>query len=283
MATSVAMARPSATTRAVASRAQPRSAAPDAVAGPPAVLLLHGQPGSAADWDGVVQRLGARAEAIAIDRPGWDGRQAASDLPGNARAALAALDAHGAGEAVVVGHSLGGAIAAWLAAVHPGRVAALVLAAPAANRAALYAVDRWLAAPIAGELAGAAAMAGVGGALTIPWLRRRVSGSTGIPEGYLVDVGRAARRPGAWRSYASEQRTLVRGLPDLELRLPSITAPTTVIAGAGDRVVPLRAARELSAQIPGARLIVSDEAGHLLPQREPQLISDAILAALSRS
>jgi pimeloyl-ACP methyl ester carboxylesterase len=207
----------------------------------------------------------------------------ASDLEGNARAALAALDARGVRQALVVGHSLGGAIAAWLAAVHPERVTALVLAAPAANRAALYAVDRWLAAPVAGEIAGSVAMAGVGLALAMPWLRRRVSAGTGIDESYLVGIRQAALNPGAWRAYAREQRTLVHDVPELELRLGAITAPTTIVAGAGDRIVPARAAQMLAGQIPGARLLVSEHAGHLLPQRDPQLLADAILAALGAS
>src|ERR1700739_2954731 len=130
-------------------RAQLRRAAGVAASGTPGVLFLHGQPGSAADWDGVIQRLGGRAVTVAIDRPGWDGVQPALDLDGNAQAALAALDARGLGQALVVGHSLGGAIAAWLAVMHPERVTALVLAAPAANLASLYPIDRWLAAPVA--------------------------------------------------------------------------------------------------------------------------------------
>jgi pimeloyl-ACP methyl ester carboxylesterase len=58
-------------------------------------LLLHGQPGGAADWDGVLAALDGRARAVAINRPGWDGRTRAQDLAGNARAALAVLDARG--------------------------------------------------------------------------------------------------------------------------------------------------------------------------------------------
>lgn len=275
------MGRPSAITRAVAPQAQPADTGARDGLGRPAVLLLHGQPGSGADWDGVVHRLGARAAAIAINRPGWDGVRPAADLEGNARAALAALDARGLPRAVIVGHSLGGTIAAWLAATHPERVTALVLAAPAANQAALYPLDRWLAAPVAGEITSAAAMAGVGLALTVPWLRQRVSAGTGIAESYLVGVGRAALRLSAWRAYTSEQRTLVRELPRLEQRLGSITAPTTIVAGVRDRIVPLHATTKLSEQIPGARLIVSDRSGHLLPQRDPQLLADVILAALA--
>ena len=84
-------------------------------AGLPPVLLLHGQPGGARDWDQVVQALDHRVPTIVVDRPGWDGHSAPRDLPGNAAATLAALDARGAGRATVVGHSFGGAIALHLA------------------------------------------------------------------------------------------------------------------------------------------------------------------------
>ena len=248
---------------------------------PPTVLLLHGQPGGATDWNRVIAGIDGRADMLAVDRPGWDGATRPRDLAGNARAAQAALDAHGAERAVVVGHSLGGAVAAWLAATRPDRVAALVLAAPAANLAALYALDRWLAAPVAGDLAAAAILGGLGLALAAAPMRRRIAEAAGLDEPYLRLAGGAARRPSAWRAYAAEQRALVRDLPELERHLDAISAPTTIIAGHGDRVVPERAARRLSQQIPGARLQLS-ATGHLVPQRNPELVVAAILAALGR-
>jgi 3-oxoadipate enol-lactonase/4-carboxymuconolactone decarboxylase len=183
---------------------------------------------------------------------------------------------------VVVGHSLGAAVAAWLAATRPDRVSALVLAAPAANLAALYPVDRWLAAPMAGELTAAATLGGVGLALALAPMRRRIARTTGLDEAYLHAAGAAVRRPAAWRSYASEQRALVRDLPELERRLGAITAPTTIIAGRHDRVVPAHATLRLSRQIRGARLQHSTTAGHLIPQRDPAAVVAAILAALGR-
>ena len=76
-------------------------------------------------------------------------------------------------------------------------------------------------------------------------------------------------------------RWLRQGLPALERRLERIAAPTTIIAGAGDRIVPPRAARRLSRQIPGARLQISPVAGHLVPQRDPGQVAAAILVALA--
>jgi pimeloyl-ACP methyl ester carboxylesterase len=243
-------------------------------------LLLHGQPGGAADWDGVLAALSGRATALAIDRPGWDGHTRAQDLAGNARAALAAMNTHGIERAVVVGHSLGAAIAAWLAVHHADRVSALVLVAPAANLAALGRLDRWLAAPGLAELSGATSMAGLGLALSVERVRGWIAGTVGLSDGYLRGARTTLLRPAAWRSYAIEQRALVRDVTALEPELWRITASTTILFGDRDPIVSPRAPRRLAEQIPGARLLVRPGAGHLLPQRAPGFVADEIVAAL---
>lgn len=243
-------------------------------------LLLHGQPGGAADWDGVLAALGGRATALAIDRPGWDGETRAQDLAGNARAALAALDAHGVERAVVVGHSLGAAIAAWLAVHHGERVSAIVLVAPAANLAALRRLDRWLAAPGLAELSGATAMASLGLAVALDRVRGRIAGTVGLLDDDLRRAPTTLLAPAAWRSYATEQRALVRGVTALDPELARIAAPTTILFGDRDAIVSPRAARRLAEQIPGARLVARPGAGHLLPQRAPGFVADEIVAAL---
>lgn len=245
----------------------------------PAILLLHGQPGGARDWNRVVKRLEGRADVVAIDRPGWDGRSEPRDLPGNVAAALAALDAQGVARATVVGHSLGGAVAAWLAATAPDRVDALVLAAPAANRASLEWFDRWLTFPVAGPLTTAASLSSLGLALSLPpvrgWLARRAR----LDGDYLRGAGRSLLTGWARHAFAVEQRALVRELPQLEARLGAIRAPTWVVTGSADRVVPVSAPRALAAQIPGAELVVLEGAGHLLPQRHARRLAEVILTA----
>jgi pimeloyl-ACP methyl ester carboxylesterase len=247
---------------------------------PDAVLLLHGQPGGAGDWEGVVEHLAGRAEVVAIDRPGWDGHSRARDLAGNARAALAALDERGIARATVAGHSLGAAIAAWLAVHHPERLDALVLVSPAANVSSLDPADRWLALPVLAELAAAAGMGGLGLVLSVGRVRTRLAATAHLPGGYLGRARRALLAPPAWRSYAIEQRALVRGLPELEPGLATIAAPTTILTGDHDRIVSLHAVRRLAEQIPGARLVIRPGAGHLLPQRDPAFVAEAIVAAL---
>jgi pimeloyl-ACP methyl ester carboxylesterase len=246
---------------------------------PPPVLLLHGQPGSARDWARVRERLGSRAAAIAIDRPGWDRRSRPADLDGNARAALAALDSHAIERATIAGHSLGAAVAVSLALLRPERVASLVLVAPAANVASLYDWDRLLATPGVGLLAGAATLSTAGLALTVAPVRRRLAGMIALDERYLGAAGRALLTPSTWRAFASDQRALVTGLPALEARLPEIAVPTTILAAGADRVVPIESARLLATQIPGAELVVIPRASHLLPQQHAGQVADAIAAA----
>jgi pimeloyl-ACP methyl ester carboxylesterase len=249
---------------------------------PDPVLLLHGQPGSAGDWDRVRAAIGARVPTIALDRPGWDRRTGPSDLRGNVEAALAVLDDAGLERATVVGHSFGAAVAAWLAAFHGGRVGSLVLVAPAANRASLYRLDYWLAAPVAGYVASVASLGALGVALATGPIRRRIAEELALDDRYLEGRVPMLLAPRAWRAYAAEQRVLVRDLPLLEERLGDIRVPTTIIGGTADRIVPAASMPQLATQIPAAELVMLERAGHLLPLQEPERLADLIAAAAQR-
>jgi pimeloyl-ACP methyl ester carboxylesterase len=97
------------------------------------LLLVHGTPGSARGWAQYLQRPPAGFEVLAPDRPGFGASgpdTAVTSLAAQARS-LATLLPDDDRPAVVLGHSLGAAVAARLAADHPGRVGALILLAAA--------------------------------------------------------------------------------------------------------------------------------------------------------
>jgi pimeloyl-ACP methyl ester carboxylesterase len=246
------------------------------------VLLLHGQPGNPRDWDRVVAEIGPRARTLAIARPGWEPGSAAQGLDGNATAALYALDQARVSKAVVVGHSLGGAVAAWLAARTPERVAGLVLAAPAADTRSLTGVDHVLAAPLIGDVLSAAILGTAGVASATRPARRFLGARLKLNPDYLRSSAGMLLSPRAWRSFVVEQRMLVRELPELERRLGEIVAPTTVVAGTADRIVPLASAREAAQRIRGATLIELQGAHHLLHQQRPAELAEIIVAAANR-
>ena len=54
--------------------------------------------------------------------------------------------------------------------------------------------------------------------------------------------------------------------------------PTTIVAGTGDHVVPIAAARRLAGQIPGAELVELEHAGHLLHVQQAGRLADVIAA-----
>jgi pimeloyl-ACP methyl ester carboxylesterase len=230
-------------------------------------------PGAPGDW---------RSREGDCGRPGWDGRSAPASLAENAEAALAALDGAGVKRATVVGHSFGAAVAAWLAVDHPDRVAALVLASPAASVASLLPLDRLLATPVIGDVVGSAALASAGAVLAAAPLRGFVARRLSLDERYLRAAGRVLIRPATWRAFAAEQRMLVRDLPALDPRLADVTAPTTVAIGTADLIVPPSSARELAQRIPGAELVELEHATHLLPQLHARWLADVIVQGAER-
>ena len=215
----------------------------------PATRLDHAGP-AAARPAGQRARLRSRRVAglghrrcVVFDRPGWDGVRAPTDLEGNASAALAELDVHGISRAVVVGHSFGGAVAAWLAARFADRVAGVVLLAPSANIASLYPFDRLLAAPVVGPLLSGAL---VGGCWVGSERRAGCGARSPATRPTWPPRARRMRSPSAWRAFAVEQRVLFADLPELESSLGRIAAPTRVLAGGADWLVPISSLRTLA-------------------------------------
>ncbi|MBS0408592.1 MAG: acetoin dehydrogenase dihydrolipoyllysine-residue acetyltransferase subunit, partial [Proteobacteria bacterium] len=107
-------------------RAGPEAGAP--------VVLIHGYAGDLNNWQFNVEALAAKAPVIAIDLPGHGGSSkdvGDASLSGLAEAVGGALDASGVTAAHLVGHSLGGAVAARLAADRPELARSLTLICPA--------------------------------------------------------------------------------------------------------------------------------------------------------
>jgi pimeloyl-ACP methyl ester carboxylesterase len=253
--------------------------------GPHELVLLHGQPGSPADWLPLAGRLPAQLHTVAADRPGYGSSPlAAGGFAANARALLDDLDARGVRHAVLVGHSYGGGVALSAASLAPERVAAVVLLA-SIGPGCVNGWDRLLAAPGAGRLCALVAWR-----LT-PWMARarlaRIRRRRGRPlrpdEHVNWQVwGHAGPeyRP-LWRTFLTEQRALLRELGELESAIPSVQAPVLLLADPEDTQVPIGTARRLVQTLPDARLQLVQGAGHHLPRRAPNVVADAIVTFLA--
>lgn len=243
----------------------------------PAALLLHGQPGTGADWSPVIQRLQGRMRAIAPDRPGY-GRTGgrAAGFRANAERAMALLDRLQIERAVVVGHSWGSGIALAAALEFPQRLRALVLVGPIAPTVSPIWLDRAFANRLIGPPATRIGFWAVGLGLALPPLRRLAhAAAPAVESDRLERVAAEWRGTEVWRSFYAEQRALVAEMPALARRLPSLSVTTTIVAGSRDRISPPSDARKLARDLPNASLIEVD-GGHLLPQQRPAAIADAI-------
>ena len=256
-----------------------------ATLGPHELVLLHGQPGSPADWAPVAGRLPTQFHAVAADRPGYGSSPlAACGFAANAQAVLDDLDSRGVKRAVLVGHSYGGGVALSAASLAPERVEAVVLLA-SIGPGCLNGWDRLLAAPGTGQLCALVAWR-----LT-PWiararlaLTRRRRGRPLRPDEHVnwQVWGRRGRqcRP-LWRTFLTEQRALLRELGELESAIPSVQAPVLLLADPQDTQVPVGTARTLAQTLPDARLQLVHGAGHHLPLRASDEVANAIVAFLA--
>jgi pimeloyl-ACP methyl ester carboxylesterase len=248
------------------------------------VVLLHGQPGSSADWDLVTDDLARDHRVIVPDRLGY-GRTGgqAGGFAANANAVVTLLDALGVPRAVVVGHSWAGGIGIALALDFPGRVAGLVLVSSVAPVGPTARLDRLLAAPLLGPLLAATTLSTAGEVLSFGPTRAfagwRLGGHT---KPQLVDLARSWKRRSTWQSFVVEQRALVHELPSFESQLSSIRVPTAVLVGSADRVVPAASGTQLADRIPGATLEIVT-GGHLLPQLQAAAVASTVRRLAGRA
>jgi pimeloyl-ACP methyl ester carboxylesterase len=254
------------------------------------LVLLHGQPGSAADWQAVMARLPAQLHAVAVDRPGYGtSERPAAGFSANARAVLEDLDERNVDSAVLVAHSWAGGIALQAAALAPHRVKAVVLLA-GVGPGSVSILDWLLAAPVFGPLSAQVMWRWTPwiARARIAFLRRRLGRPLYPGEHVSLQVW-GQQGGGAeplWRAFLTEQRALLSELAELETALPSIGVPVLLLADPADQIVPIMTAERLAEELPNARLRLVAHASHHLPLRAPDAVVEAIagfLAALDES
>jgi len=238
------------------------------------VLMIMGLGWASNMWHRTRRVLSASYRTVALDNRGAGrsdtppGPYAIATMAGDA---VAVLDAAGVDSAHVVGVSMGGMISQEFALQYPKRVRSLVLGCTApggphavqAKPEVIQMLFRYGGTPR--ERAEA----------VVPYIYdqstppERIDQDLQIlsewypsPEGYMAQLQGIL----AWEAYS---------------RLPQITAPTFVIHGANDRLVPARNADVIAGRIPGAELIKLLNAGHIFMTDQPGPAHQAILKFIS--
>ena len=238
------------------------------------VVLLHGNPASTYSWRKVMGPLAARYRVHAIDLPGFGFSDkpgdASYDVPWLAGAVLGYLDAERIPRAVLVGNSMGGAVATEVAIVRPERVGALVLLGAAGlpeaevdGRLLSYRVLTWpVIGPVLRELpARGRVRAGLKKAVYDPSIITDAD-----VDAYYAPLRTAG---GANAFLARLQQTTSE---DRAARVRTIRAPTLVITGDTDRLVPPATARRYHELIAGSEVLVLEQTGHIPQEERPERV-----------
>ncbi len=216
------------------------------------VVLVHGLSGSTHWWIRNLPALAGSYTVYLVDLPGFGAMSRAPDqlmLSEMAAWLLQWMDAVHLERIRLIGHSMGGAIAVQCAAQRPGAITQLVLAAPAAIP--------------------------VGHPTLLSYVPPLVEAVKAMTPSFLPILAYDALRAGP--------RTLLRMSRDLlthDLRdeLRQITAPTLLIWGRRDSLVPPSLGHMMRQELAHAELHILDRAGHVLMYDRPETFNKTVLA-----
>jgi len=239
------------------------------------VLLIHGYGGDRNSWLFLQEPLAARYRVYALDLPGH-GTSAKDVGDGSigvlADAVVAVLDAVGAGQAHLVGHSLGGAVALAVTARDPGRIASLTLIAPAGF----------------GSEINAGYLRGFADAQTRrelkPVLGQLFADEDLVTRQVVDDVLAYKRLDGVDEALHTLLGALLVGDAQRANSAASVAAigesvPMTVVWGSADRIIPATQAESVDRAV--RRLI--DGAGHMPHMERPAEVQAAIEETIARA
>jgi pimeloyl-ACP methyl ester carboxylesterase len=227
------------------------------------LVFLHGYGESLLAWRLLLDRFTRDYRVLAVDLPGFgmsDQPQGAYDFSTYTRWLGALLLEQTRGPVIVVGHSMGGQLAAAMALEHPGRVVAAVLIAPAGAGLQPFLTDTAGVAPFATRWA-AGAIAFVFPVHDSAWLRETDDGPAQV---FGDSASVAARRVLAEFDF--------KALAD---RFQDLHQPVLLIWGRQDPTIPFEIGKRIADSLPCRRFV------HLPTLHRPhQTLPDTVAAEM---
>jgi len=245
----------------------------------PALVLIHGFASSTLVWSKVFLKLAyAGFRVIAVDMLGFGysakPRNGEYTIRGQAKLLIGLLDALGIPRALLVGSSYGGAVAATCALDYADRVEKLILVGTVNNNRPLaFKLMRVFGSPLFGDVFSPLL---IGSRRLLRHRMKRVYDR----HAWVLDERRVDARHLPLRA-ASTQRALIRTVRRWDAERISrdahlIDKPTLLLWGENDREIPLADGERLHTEIPGSRLIVFLNCGHLPHEEYPEAFTNLV-------
>ncbi len=252
----------------------------------PPIVFIHGASGNLRDQEAAfLGPLRGRAELLFVDRPGHGyserGGPENAYPDGQAQAIARLMDAYGIRQAVIVGHSFGGAIVASFALNHPDKVIGSLFLAPATHpwpggidwhyRVTSTPVIGWLFSHTLVMATGLTILDTVTKRVFAPNLRRETYLTEGAPALVL--------RPASFRYNAEDVANLFDYVTRVSPRYPDIQTPAVIITGDDDPIVLAHIHSEgLKRDIRNSELIWLKGVGH----KPDYVATDLAIAAIEK-
>jgi pimeloyl-ACP methyl ester carboxylesterase len=224
----------------------------------PPLILIHGAGGFHLSWPPHLRRLrGRTVYALDLNGHGKSAGDGRSTVDEHVRDVLRFMETVGVQSACLAGHSMGGAIAISIAIHHPGRVDSLVLVSTGAK---LRVAPAMLDASAQPDL--------------FPQAVEVV-----IENSFSPHVDLRVRELTKQRMLSIPPQTLHADLLacdafDMLDSLPCISAPTLILCGSEDLMTPPKYSQSLRDRIPGAKLELIPDAGHMLMLEKPDEVQE---------
>jgi pimeloyl-ACP methyl ester carboxylesterase len=250
------------------------------------VVFVHGLGGQWQNWLENIPRVAQERRVLALDLPGFGLTPPPPDritITGYGRFVDAFREALGLDRLAIVGNSMGGYIAAEVAIQFPQRVSRLVLVSAAGIssaetlRAPLLTVGRVATALATHTAARHRALAArpLSRHLSLALVARhpRLLKPDLAYEGFFKGAG----KPGFDDALRANLEY------DFRDRLPEVSAPTLIVWGEEDAIIPVRDANEYERLIPDSRKVVMRDTGHIPMAERPRAFNDVLMEFLSET
>jgi pimeloyl-ACP methyl ester carboxylesterase len=245
----------------------------------PAIVLLHGFGDSWLTFDGWVGSLATYYHVVRYDLPGFGltGPDPTGDYSDNRSVAVlkALLERLDVGHVSLIGNSMGGKLAWQFAAAYPALVDKLVLISPDGFASPGFEYEKPPEVPFAMRL--------LPYVLPKPLVRASLAPAFGDPTGLSDDLVTRYRdmmlAPGVRRAIVDRLRQVVVHDPEADLR--RIQAPTLLLWGRRDNMIPFSNAADYLRNIPNARLVELPDLGHVPQEEAPEISLKPVLAFLA--
>ena len=234
----------------------------------PAVIMLHGFGASLETWEPWAQALSAEYRVIRFDLPGFGltGPDPSGDYSDARQMKILRelMDQLGVDRASIVGNSLGGRVAWNFAAIHPDRVVSLVLVSPDGFASPGFAYDTPPDVPFMMQALPYVAPRSL--------LRTNLASAYGRPEA-LTEATLTRYRdmllaPGVRRAILARTEQTI--LHDPAPILARIKAPTLILWGEKDGMIPISNADDYLKYLPNATMVRLPGLGHLPFEEDPE-------------